>query len=245
MADNTGRYITVAQVNAEDATLGLTDPQIEAKIDHWMAFIDRQTGQWFNSRTLTMRVEGPNSNVLFFPVPNLTMTSIKLNSEANTADLTFFEIFNGRSLPDNRRNPMIKIVRRTGDIFSGSATLGRIFQRGFFTELAGTWGYLEEDGSTPLEIQRATLLLVFQDIQNPIVDAASSSSSGAVKREETDLHEIEFFQPSESSSSGGESGNTDVDTILAKYKAPFGIGGSFLDVPTTEGSFSRSSAGDQ
>jgi hypothetical protein len=237
MADNTGPYVTLQQIR----DLGLTqaqypDAQVNAEIKLWSDSFDQWTGQWFNSRAKTIRLEGKNSNVLFLGIPILTVTQIKMNNETVPTALSFFEIFNNRgSKPDDRRNPMIKMLSKSDIIFSQSNS--RVFRRGFFTDITGTFGFLEADGTTPQMVQRAIMKLVVRGLKQPINSTATAGNLGPKKREKTDLHETEYFEPETGSAASGAvslSGDPEVDKIIGIYKAPMAIGGSILDVPALE-----------
>ena len=208
-----------------------------------MAFIDRHTRQWFNSREFTdikpLKLEGNNSEVLFLPVPALTVTSIRKQQGTEILDPLFYRVFNSRTLPDDRKNPMIKLRQEDDDVLFVSS--GK-WMRGVQAYITGTFGYLEEDGSTPKLIQRATLKLALIYASKSLGEAASESASGGdvgpVKREKTDLHEIEYYDARTSGGSKGAglkegtglSGDDEVDDIIAAYRGPILLGGTFPDI---------------
>lgn len=203
----------------------------ESEILLAQAFIEQWTGQWFESRSKTIRVEGKNSNVMFFGVPIISISEIRVNNATDASPLTDFEIYDGI---DNRRNPRIKLRSGVRNIFA--TTLGRAFRRVTYSEFDGSFGFIEEDGSTPILIQRATLTLTINSIKSPIAAGSSLAGVGAKKREKTDLHETEYFQPDDvrGGASGAISGDIEVDRILKMYRAPVGIGGTIMDLPRIE-----------
>jgi hypothetical protein len=194
-------------------------------------FIEQWTGQWFEPRAKTIRVEGKNSNVMFFRVPIISISEIRVNNAAEASDLTEFEIYTG---VDYRRKPMIKFRSGVRNIFA--TTLGRTFRRVTYTEFDGMFGFVEEDGSTPLLIQKATLILTINSLKSPAASGSSLAGVGALKREKTDLHETEYFQPDDvrGGPSGRISGDIEVDRILRMYRGPQGIGGTIMDLPRIE-----------
>jgi len=196
-----------------------------------MDFIEMQTRQWFEPRTKTVRVEGKNSNVYFFPVPIISISAIRINDESASSDLNAFEIFSG---VDNRRNPRIKIKSSSSSIYNESN--GRAFVRAAYTEFDGSYGFVEEDGSTPRQIKKAALKLSINYINNSAASGSSLVGVGAVKREKVDLHEKEYFQPDDVTGgpSGSVSGDIEVDRILRMFRGPTSIGTTILDLPTTE-----------
>lgn len=239
-----GTTITVADgTNIENGEARLyklenyTLDELNGFIDEAMSFIDRHTRQWFNARQATLRVFGWNAPLLHLYVPIISIDSILLNEDSpgSTLDPSVYRIHNSRTTPDDRRNPRILLVRQDFDIFNLEP---RVFQAERTTKIVGTFGFLEEDGSTPLAIQRATLkLAVLRAINTPGLSAkktASKEGLGAIKRERTDLHETEYFSPEESvqsnaSQSAGVSGDSEVDSIIAAYRGPMIIGGITVD----------------
>ena len=203
----------------------------ELEILAQMEFIDQWTRQWFEPRSKTIRLEGKNSNVVFLRVPIISISEIRLNDTVDAADLTQFEIYTG---VDNRRNPRIKLRSGVRNIFT--ATLGRTFRRATYSEFDGSYGFVEEDGSTPLLIKKATLILTANHLKVPAGAGSSLAGVGAKKREKVDLHETEYFQPDDVSgaASGAISGDIEVDRILRMYRGPTGIGASIMDLPRLE-----------
>ena len=196
-----------------------------------MEFIDLQTRQWFEPRSKTIRVEGKNSNVMFFKVPIISISAIRLNDDTVSASLTDFEVFSGY---DNRRNPRIKIRTGTGTIYTEN--YGRAFIRAAYTEFDGSYGFVEEDGSTPVLIKDATLMLATNYLKAPLGSGSALTGVGPKKREKVDLHETEYFQPDDvrGGSTGAISGDIAVDRILKMYRGPVGIGGTIMDLARTE-----------
>lgn len=205
-----------------------------------MAFIDRHTRQWFNARTFDdskpVLMEGNNSQVLFFPVPILEITAIRKEEGSEILDPLFYQVFNGRDFPDDRRNPMIKLRQEDDDVLFVSS--GK-WMRGVRAVITGIFGFLEADGSTPLMIQRATLKLALiyasKSLGEQAASAAEGSEVGPIKREKTDLHEIEYFDARAGSKDGGNdgtglSGDDYIDDVIAAYKGPIIIGGTFPDI---------------
>lgn len=207
-----------------------------------MDFIDRHTRQFFNSREFTIalgneiKLEGNNSRLVLLPVPIIRIDTIRKNNEDALLDLTDVKIYKSRAIPDDRRNPMIKLIRDDHDIFV--VNTGR-FLRGTITTIEGAFGFLEPDGSTPRLIERATLKLAIIRAVNSIGASAGSSAStsgkGPLKREKTDLHEIEYYDANATNTNAGNagtglSGDDEIDDIIAAYRGPPIIGGTFPDI---------------
>lgn len=196
-----------------------------------MEFIDLQTRQWFEPRTKTFRFEGKNSNVMFFSVPIISISAIRMNDETVPVSLSDFEVFSG---VDNRRNPRIKLRTGSGTVFSEN--FGRAFVRASYSEFDGSYGFVEADGSTPLLIKDATLMLTTTYLKTPLGSGSALTGVGPKKREKVDLHETEYFQPDDvrGGATGAISGDIAVDRILKMYRGPVGIGATIMDVARTE-----------
>lgn len=205
----------------------------EALVRLSMARIDRETGQFFNKRSGVFQFEGNNSQVLFLNVPIIEIRSLKINSteqELIEGKLDDFLALKGRTEPqDDRWNPRIKLNTRTDNIFSGAFT-NRVFLKDTFTEIDGDFGFLEADGGTPLLIKEAALIDAIDAIESPEAQAAGEPTTGSLKRIKVDLHEQEFFEPKGQSQVFQASTNERFNRIMAQYRRPILIGGSFREI---------------
>ena len=217
-----------------------TESELTTFITDAMAFIDRHTRQWFNARTFDsdheVKIEGNNSETLFINVPIISIDKIRKGTDGENIPLENMQIFKSRTMPDDRRNPMIKLRKDSGDIYSESYGY---WNRGQLIYIQGTFGFLEEDGSTPSMIQRATLKLAiiyaYKSIGAGAAESVASGDKGALKKEKTDFHEVEFYDPNSgggSSTAGGTglSGDDEIDDTIAAYKSPLIITGTFPDL---------------
>lgn len=194
-----------------------------------MQTIDLYTGQWFNARSFSsinpIRYEGNNTRSLYFPVPIIDVTSMKINNETTDMDPNLYVVHNSRAIPDDRRNPRVQLVSQAEDtIFRGQNDA--FFYQGYFTLIEGTFGFVEQDGSTPEAIQWATCRLVALAV---VAGQTPTSLNQVTKREKTDLHEIEYETTSETSAEKIQAlmtGDVSVDRILIMFKAPLAIAGS-------------------
>lgn len=182
-----------------------------------MKVLDFHTGQWFNKRNFTgansVKTEGNGSYFLHFPVPIIEINSILLNGEGEALPSSQYMVFNGRTLPDDRRNPKVKL-------------LYGFFAKLKITQIDGSFGYLEADGSTPELIKVATSRLV---VVNLLKDPTQLTTN-PIKVEKTDLHEIHYAVSSEAGiateQNAARTGDLEVDRIINMYKSPFAIGGT-------------------
>jgi len=196
-----------------------------------MQRVDLWTGQWFNKRTLSpVNIEGNNTPMFHFCVPIIEITSFILNSEIELIT-DEYKVFDSRTLPDDRRNPKIMLVTGGTSIFENSHTT-RFFVKGYTSVLEGSWGFLEEDGSTPDAIRWLTGRWAARQLtldRNPL-----ESSAQQKKKEKTDLHEIEWDTVEETAGAQIQtrmSGDPEMDRIIQMYKAPIAMGGTMPSVP--------------
>lgn len=234
-----GHYITVQDVWDEglDSVL-FPEGKVLSAIKVWQQVLERATRQWFDERNLVLNLDGTDCDTLHLPVPIITCDYIKINDESTELDTTKYRVYNGRLLPDDRKNPRIKLVndQARADIFT-APVFGRQlkFRKGRQNqEISGTFGYVELDGSTPEAIKRALTKLVVEKLTKPIYPAAGSSIAppppivGNLLEEWTDGHKRKY------GAAGGDklprrsglSGITDdpeILDIIALYKAPIGM----------------------
>lgn len=191
-----------------------------------MQLIDLHTGQWFNKRDLTISYEGDNSWMIHFSVPIIEITSLKKNNSSDALETTAYKVYNSRTLPDDRRNPKIKLISDTRNIYTQTDfSSGPLFSKGRFNEIIGSFGFLEDDGSTPEAIKWITARLVMKELTRD----PEGTTGQTIKREKTDMHEVEYDIKSGSSASdlhGKLTGDVEVDRLLQLYKAPLAIGGT-------------------
>ncbi len=187
--------------------------------------VDMTTGQWFEPRTLTIRQEGLNTNMLHFNVPIITVTSLKINNETEDTDTDCYEVYNSTTIPDDRQNPKIKLVNTNTTVFNSIST--SVFNEGMYNTIEGTFGYVESDGSTPELIKFCIAKLAMKYINST---SSSSGGGGAIKKEKTDMHEIEYDTSSASTTTSSGTGDDDVDAILSKYMAPLSIAANVVGV---------------
>lgn len=233
-------YITVQDVR--DAGIpteingGPSDAVVTAQIAIWQEFLDRACRQWFSSKTLTFNVDGNDSRVLFFGVPIISIDYIKLNDSTENLSTDYYRVYNDKTLPEDRRNPRIKLIETTNrDIYRGIGMNEQSlrFRRGVQNqEIKGDFGYIEEGGTVPLLIQRALLKLVVEKLTNPIVPGSNPAGMpppppimAGVVEEWTDGHKLKYSETLLPRRSGisGITQDQEILDIIKLYKAPIGI----------------------
>jgi len=239
---STDTYISVQDIRDLGITAGMADDtEVLNMIAVWQEFLDRACRQWFNPRALTLRFDGTDSDTLHFGVPIISIDYIRLNNDDNNLNANYYKVYSGRTYPDDRRNPRIKLVRSDDfrDIYTAPLSWGDLrFRKGRQNQMVkGTFGFVEEDGTTPKLIQRALSKLVVEKLQNPIFHDYSSGPApvptpppivGPLTSEKTDDHERKFGQSGGSVAPrrAGLAGITDDQEVLGiikLYRAPIGL----------------------
>lgn len=233
-------YISVADVRA--AGLNTTPPDdatIFASILLWQQVLERVTRQWFRPITCEFYLDGTDSDTLHLPVPIISISELRINTDTNALDTARYRVYAGRQLPDDRKNPRIKLVDNFGymrDIYTASDRTSRSrFYKGRQNQFVrGVFGYVEPDGSTPALIKRALLKLVVADLLNPVLPDTSPAitpppiTAGIVREEVTDGHSIKYDTvggeiKARAPGLSGLINDPEVQTIVKLYKAPIGM----------------------
>jgi hypothetical protein len=108
-----------------------------------------------------------------------------------------------------------------GSIFTSSSS---VFEIGDLNQrIVGTWGYTEADGSTPLAVSHAILVLVNMTKEYLPDDQIDQLISGRLVEEVTDRHRIQYSDLFDRLKTWGPTGVTEVDDAIKKYRAPLRI----------------------
>ena len=188
-------YCEIEDVRAEGVdSSSADDARVAFLITLATAYIDRATGQFFESRRKTHVLDGPGVDTLFFQVPVLDLVRVVID-DTTAADLSAFTA-------DERR-----IVRR-----------GAVYPRGRANVVVeADFGFLE-DGATPALIKRACVLLVIRSApQAATEEAADARRQGMIVEEKIRDYS---YKLADLAQSGGSTGDPEIDAILEMYAAP-------------------------
>jgi hypothetical protein len=234
-------YISVADVRAAGLNANPPDDAtIFASIMLWQQVLERVTRQWFRPIACEFRLDGTDSDTLHLPVPIISVSELRINTDSNALTAARYRVYAGRQLPDDRKNPRIKLVDNFDgygrDIYTASdrTSRSRFFKGRQNQFIRGVFGYIEQDGSTPALIKRATLKLVIADLSSPLVSGAGGGltpppiTAGLVREEVTDGHSIKYDIAggdirARAPGLSGLINDPEVQMIVKLYKAPIGM----------------------
>ncbi len=234
-------YCSVADVRAAGLIDDVTYPDADVliAIELWQAFLDRACRQWFVPRTLTLSIDGTDSDALHFGVPIISIEYVRLNDSTTDLDPTSYRVYNGRRYPDDRRNPRIKLrsLADFPDIYTApiSATSLKFRKGRQNQQIRGIFGFTEDDGTTPRLISRALCKLVIEKLTNPIAIPGATPPTppppiiaGALLEEVTDGHKRKYadtvkFKERRPSPYQGLTNDQEILDIIKLYRAPIGI----------------------
>lgn len=233
-------YIDVQAIRDEGFTVAMaSDAKVLTYIGICQQLIERACRQWFESRSITLKLDGTDSDTLHLPVPIISCTSLKINDSQDALDSSYYRVYNGRDLPDDRKNPRIKLINSSNlDIYTAPIWSRDIrFRKGRQNqEIVGTFGYTEPDGSTPLPIIRALTKLTIEKLGKPLFYDPSTTVPppappailGNILEEWVDGRKVKYAQ------TGGElekrrvgltgiTSDPEILDIIILYKAPIGM----------------------
>ena len=193
-------YCEIADVRAEGVDSTSADnARVAFLITLATSYIDRVTGQFFESRRKTHNLDGPGVDTLFFRVPIVELVRVVIDdtTSADPATDFFFE---------ERR-----LVRKSA-----------VFPRGRGNVVVeADFGCLE-DGTMPPLIKHVAVLLVIRNAPKAATEeAVDARRQGMIVSEKIRDYS---YQLSDLAQRGGPTGDPEIDGILEMYAAPPAIG---------------------
>lgn len=242
-------YLTIEEMRAEGITETMaTDAQIANGIQRATAMIDQVTGQWFEPRTRTFRLDARRGVDLLLQVPIIALTEARVFDEVISMDSLWVynrHLTQGLTNPDDRVNP--RIGWREDDLPREylQYEFERRFQPGFGTiVLTGVFGYTELDrldvpgetapgsqvpvsyGNTPLLINLACRRLAYKYLFPLLSDQGDDLGNRfrlvEVKTRDQSMRFSEDMSAYDMAY--GMTGDREVDGILLRFLAPVAIG---------------------
>lgn len=212
----------------------INDGIIEDRLEYWQAIIERYCRQWFESRLHTLKMKGNDAHTLLLPMALVDTTGLKvyLNEDTSPLGSDVYEVGVDKNFHLDRHNPRI-ILKRDPDFYSRILTRSWIFSSRYMQQIEGNFGYVEDDGSTPLPIVRALAKLVVLDLKSgeTFWDGGGSGiwpgPGGPIKKETTDGHSIEYGVSDKQGFTTGIDPlipDREAKAILTRYMAPIAVG---------------------
>ena len=208
-------YATVTELRDEGVTEAqASDARLERLIDEASRLIDRATGWFFEPRSMTLLLDGRGTPTVELPVPPIRLDQILIGG-AELALAPEDYVLVGAPVQPGFDAPRLSL--RSGRFPKGYGNI----------EARGLWGYTEDDGSaegrTPLEIRRATILLVLRTL--PLM--GDTDAAGEARNRWRILEERtrdQSYKLDRVSRSGVLTGDPEVDEILLRYRRPAPMG---------------------
>lgn len=205
------------------------DADLLATLRLAVEYLHRATDRWFVVRTGTLELDGTDAPVLWLPIPVVSVaqggsgvTSVRLADDTEAIDPTSYVVVDG-ALPgpdDPRLNPRIERVTAsrtsTPPIAYGRASVWPAGAKNVL--VTGSFGYVEEDGSTPELIRRALARLVVYSL--PAADAvedAEDRKRGAIVWEAV---RGRSYTLGAHAAGGGLTLDRETDAILRSFRRP-------------------------
>jgi len=226
-----GDIITLQDVRDEGVTISdADDARVTYLIGLAKQYITIATGGGlFTKETLTFNMDGSGARTLFLPVPVVSLTSIKI--DGTVLDSTLYVVYNRIGPPyDDRYNPKIVMKGSPEYTYYGDKYFVRrkeyddpLFPKGQQNiELAGDFGFVEDsNGTVCAPIKQAALALVIREVKLLTDD----DRKGEQRQDRVVSESIGdySYSLSELAKSGGPTGDSYIDQILADYHVPINV----------------------
>lgn len=203
---------------------------IEERILLCQQYVEKITGQFFRGKNMVMKLDGNDTDMLLLPVPAISIEKIEFDTGLYRYDyqddeqgwenipMRHFQVYSS-VYPDERMYPRIKVNRSVSTSILTRSIYTGVFPKGTQNvRLTGRFGFVEEDGTTPLPILQAMMMLIVQNL-HPFGSAMEKRRHRARRllEETNDGHRYEMQRVI---SDLDLSGDPEVDQILNKYLRP-------------------------
>lgn len=210
-------YATVADLREEGVTdAQASDTRLAHLIEEASAFIDHETGWWFEPRVVEMTLSGRGTPTVEPSVPPIHLASLHVDGEPARVGADALVVV-GAPVVTTPLEP--SITRRWGVFPRGRGNI----------VLGGTFGYTEPDGTaegrTPLAIRRATMQLVLRLLPR-ITDTASVIETRDRWRvvEERTRDQMVRYAPIPTETLRTSAAEPEVLETLRRYSRPMSLG---------------------
>ncbi len=220
-------YASVPELRDEGVT-AIADARLTALIDEATRTIDRVTGQYFEPRPATYRLDGRGTPTLELPVPPIQLASLRVDYEGRTP----FPFLSGFPFEFSLEPANLVVVGAPvrPDFDGARLTLrhGLFFPKGRGNvTTAGLWGYTEDDstpeGRTPPAVKRACILLVLRGLL-PLADDAAFEARSRWRILEERTRDQSYRLDANRGGGLWLTGDPEVDALLTPYVRTSPIG---------------------
>jgi len=195
-------YISPKEVRDNGITVAqLSNARLAILIPRAIQLIERATRQPFRPVLVDAMLDGNHSPLMQLPIPIIGLEDVYMNGEDTATEHDWLAVYNGANpFQDDRKNPRVKF--RNSVVYSSSVPIwerpsdmnavARFVAGNKNQRVIGVFGYLEEDGSAPRLITEAAYRLVNANYAPVQPGGGSGVIVGAIKKEVTDRHSIEY-----------------------------------------------------
>lgn len=218
-----GAWVSLAEARAEGfSSVSFSDSRVEDAIEETEEYFEQVLRNWFDVRTLTLKLNGSGRDTLLLQHPIISISSVSVNGTALSVadDLVIFNRhLSGLKSPDDRDNP--KIMKKSGIFPVGLQNV----------TVVGSFGYRDYDaseatGKVPRPLKRAVFLWLRRSLEQaggPY--AADAWRNHNLKKITTRGQSLEFGGHRDGNEvTGVLTGDVEIDRLIARYAAPFGGG---------------------
>jgi len=209
------------------------DDDLTAALAQAVVYLEGATGRIFAARSGSLSIDGTGTHRLFLPYPVVSVnqdaaggvTEILIGTDTTALDEDTYEVNDGTGLPgrDPRDHPFIDLVAPSsgGSFVSRPPGFGgwRTWPEGIRNvHVTALWGYLDEDGATPLLARKALAGLTVRALTAwDDTDGLDDLHLGAVTSESTRDRSVTY---GERAGGGGITTNRELDLLIARLRAP-------------------------
>ena len=206
-------YASPADLRAEGVTEA-SDERLAALLEEASRTIDAVTGSRFEPVELVLRLDGRGTPSLEPPFAPIRVDRLVVDGDVGPADADHLVV--------------VGAPVRAGLVAPRLTLRWGVFPRGEGNvEVEGLWGMTEDDGTpegrTPLDIQRACMLLALRWLPG-LGDADASADARSRWRVIEEKTRDQSYKLDRAEAPGRLTGDPEVDRILARYARPMGLG---------------------
>lgn len=201
------------------------DPALRRELRRAGQFLEKATGRFFRPRAGSIQVDGTDTDRLYLPHPVISADQLEealdvvvvIAPDTEAVDLVTLTVNAGAAVGDDdpRNDPWIELT--TTDTTRAYGFRARFPWGGRRVSVTATWGYVEEDGTTPEPILDCLVRLVTLNLADPASAAGSAPAAGALLSETVEGRSYTY---SGLATSEGLTLDRTVDAILRGYRRP-------------------------